>query len=640
MTYGAYAYGTESYAGTPSSTVTTFPYRAVEVEFTSGVWTDVSADVVSISTRRGRNRELGAFDTGSCSFTVRNDTRVYDPDHTSGPFYGNLRPNRRVRVRATQAGVTYPVWQGYVDRITQVYGGPNDATATFDASDLFKLLNRTELARSAYATEVLADSPSHWWRLDETAGATVVVDALGTANGTTGTTATPVAFGAAGAPVRDGGTAATFDGTNWVSFGTTPLVTAFPYTFELWLKITTRTAPGNNFFVTQAPDNAVVPNGQPFGFVTGTDVGSPGRVTWDACNSGTVRVDDNAWHHVALTADAAGAQTLYIDGASVATGTATTPGQGSSRDLRIAYPASAPFVSVSRNGWVGDLDEFATYPVALSAARVAAHNSAGRTPWNNELPGTRLGRVLDQAAVPTGDRNIDAGTTTLQSTSLGGTALAYAQKVEETEIGRFFVAKDGTVRFIGRQAADTGPYLTSLATLVDDDSGAGLPYVAVSADVDEATVVTRATVSRDGSVAVSYGDTAAQAEFKIIDETHDGLLHNSDTYSLYYAQLVVNTHKNPTTRIGAVQLELGKDPTNLYPAILALEIGDRVTYKRKPQNLGSVITIPMRVEAIAHDTGSKYWRTTLQLSPFNLGQSGYGTGVWDTSLWDQAVWGL
>lgn len=635
MTYGVFAYGTESYAGSPSSTVTTFPFRAVEVEFTAGVWTDVSADVVSISTRRGRNRELGAFDTGACSFTVRNDTRIYDPDHATGPFYGNLRPNRRVRVRATQAGVTYPVWQGYVDRITQVYGGPNDATATFDASDLFKLLNRVELYTSAYATEVRADAPVAWWRLGDPAGSTVALDSAGSMD--LAVVGTPT-FGSAGQIVRDptgGMTGTDVSGVRQ----TGPRLITPPLTLEVWWKHTPAAAGG----ILIGQTGNTLADGYVFLNTSGADVFFQGQTSSGSFNVSSfgspINVQDNSTHHLVGVWEADGTVRVYVDGTEYTTPAGAVPPNTFPGATATAFIGGGP-VLVGFAGAPGTYQDAAFYNKALSPARVAAHNAAGRTPWNNDLPGTRLGRILDQAAVATTDRNIDAGTTTLQSTSLGGTALAYAQKVEETEIGRLFVAKDGTVRFIGRQAGDTGPYLTSLATLVDDDSGAGLPYLAVSADVDEATVVTRATVSRDGSVAITYTDAAAVAEFKIIDETHDGLLHNSDTYSLYYAQLVVNTHKNPQTRIGGIQLELGKDPTNLYPAILALEIGDRVTYKRKPQNLGSVVTIPMRVEAIAHDTGGKYWRTTLQLSPFNLGQSGYGTGVWDTSLWDQAVWGL
>lgn len=598
------AYGS-GYAGGYADTVSVS--RLVEIEFDAGVWTDVTSDVVALTTRRGRNKESGSFETGVMTISLRNDDRTYDPDHSTGPYYGKLRPNRRVRFTANYI-FDFPIFQGYIDRISQVYGGPNDATAEIQVSDLFKLMNRVDLPGSAWAAEVAEDTPTHWWRLGEPSGSTVLVDAgsspvAGTAVGAT--------LGETGAPVRDPDGSASFDGVDdYLTFGSAGMVTGYPYTIELWLKIPTRATTGNYWFFAQ---NRSGGTSAPRGWVTGTDLGDPGKVWWDGVQS-TARVDDDAWHHVVLKASAAGAgnQTLYIDGVSQGTGTPAAP---AGNELLIGTPDHPAFSALSNHPWPGQIDEIAIYPAALSLSRVEAHNDAARTPWDGELSGARLVRIAELAGIT--DTNIQSGSTTLQATSLGGSALAYAQKVEETEAGRLFVSADGDLTFISRLNAETGTYLTSQATLVDDDSGAGRPYRSVSAEVDEATIVTRATVSRDGSVAVTYQDDAID-EFGIIDETHEGLLHDSDSHSESYAQWIVNTHKTPTTRIGMVELALHKDPTNMYPDILGLEIGDRVTYKRKPQNTGAVFSQAMRVEAIEHHVERLTWDTRLQLSPFSL----------------------
>lgn len=613
-----------------------FPTRILEIEFDAGVWTDVTAEVVSFSTRRGRNRESGAFETGQLIFELRNDGRKYDPDHASGAYYGKLRPNRRVRLRATYNAVTYPIFLGYIDGIYQVAAGPNAATARFQVSDFFKLLNRADLPTSAYVAEVLADTPKAFWRLDEPDGVTTVADSSG--NGYTLDVVGSPDFGQPSLVAREPGTGVLTTSGVGQAIGRyyTGQIPAQgpPITLETIFQRTVDGADGGMVGVATDP----LTHGM-FALLTSSTVVAAQAVNGNnvqqlAVTTG-VNFDDNLAHHVVARWAASGALKIFIDGVDRTSGAPTC--------ATVAFTDTSAFVFA--NGFtMGDPDTgiqqmAAIYNTELSDARIAAHAAQMATPWNGDLPGTRLGRIFDLAAVPVADRNIDAGTTTLQSTALGGSALAYAQKVEETEIGELFVARDGKLRFIGREAAVTGAYLTSLATLVDDDSGAGIPYMSGDADVDESTIVTRATVSREGSVAITIYDAAAKAEFGWLDETHDGLLHNSDAYSRSYAQWIVSTHKAPGTRVGAVALELARDPVNMYPAILALELGDRVTYKRKAQNVGAVTSIAMRVEAISHEHSGDYWRTVLQLSPFNLA-AGLPVGVWDVTNWDQSVWGI
>jgi hypothetical protein len=615
----------------------TLPTRILEIEFDAGVWTDVTADMVRIGTRRGRNRELGAFETGTMAFTLRNDGRKYDPDNTAGPYYGKLRPNRRCRLRTFFDPLTYPIFQGYLDRISQVYGGPNYATADFEASDLFKILNRVELPASVYRAEVDADNPDVWFPLDEPAGSPTVLDIVGRGNGTVRPDTT---LGAAGLVVRDPGTAmatSTTVGTGVLVEAllnpATPLSGTGPFTITGWLAAGAQTPADDNatLFYQQGDLVSFV-----HVFVLGTTFGADAgklrfRIGLVQIITSTISVADGSAHHWAAQRQADGTMKIFIDGVDRSSGTGSTT---------VSLTASNMTFGTALTGWqyAGSLQHIAIWKSALGSGRIAAHNTAGRTPWNGDLTGARLTRILDLAGVPTVDRATDAGSTTLQSSSLGGAALAYAQKVEETEAGRLFVAATGKLTFISRGNAVTGNYLTSQATLVDADSGAGVGYRTTSADVDEAAIVTRATVSREGSVAITYGDTAAQTEFQILDQTLDGLLHDSDAYSKAYAEWLVNTQKTPISRVGAVTLELTADPVNMYPQIFGLEIGDRVTYKRKPQNTGATISLEMRVEAVAHETGGGYWRTTLQLSPFDI--AGAPVGVWDTSLWDQAVWGF
>ncbi len=635
MAYGSgYALG---YADAPASI---WPTRTVEIEFDAGVWTDVSADVATINTRRGRNRELGSFETGTGMLVLRNETRKYDPEYATGAYYGKLRPNRRVRYQVTYNAVTYPVIVGYIDRITQRSGGPNDATTEISFSDLFKVLNRVELPRSVYTAVVANDSPALWYRLDEATGATVAVNsgALGRDYDAVYSAEAAQHLGESSLVVRDEGTSLQVIG--WATAD--PAVTLPPtwsansaLAVEFWVTVTNPGEAGTIIFSLMRPDGTpgaydvrLVATGK-IQFIIYNTAGTPyGVQTTSALTVGVT-------YHVVATVGADRQMRIWLNGVEAWVADLGVPGVTTG-----SYFGDRGFLGTGTGSSDILLSDVAVYVGGMSTLLVGLHNSAGRTPWNGDLPGPRAARILDLAAVPAGDRNLDAGTTTLQATSLGGTALAYLQKIEATELGEVFVTRDGKVRLIGRQAAVTGTYLTSQATLADaTPAGGEVGYLDVAYDVDDDSLITRATVSRDGSIAVTYYDAVAKAEFGWLDFTADGLLHNSDTYSADYATWIVNTHKTPLSRAGTIAVALAEDPTVRYPKILGLEIGDRVTVKRRPK-VGAAITSDMRVEAIAHATAASVYGVTLQLSPFNPGEGGWPVGVWDSTLWDQSVWGL
>lgn len=100
-----------------------------------------------------------------------------------------------------------------------------------------------------------------------------------------------------------------------------------------------------------------------------------------AANSAT----DNAWHHLAVTRTAAGAVTVYRDGASIATGT-DTGSISNTVDLLIGsnYGADQNTPAITFNGRI---DEFAFYPVALSQTQINNHIALAPEPGSVGLLG-------------------------------------------------------------------------------------------------------------------------------------------------------------------------------------------------------------------------------------------------------------
>jgi hypothetical protein len=102
-------------------------------------WVDVIGYAQSLSGQRGRQDELSICEPGTYSMVLRNTDDRFNPDNASGPYYGQLRPNKRFRVGATVLGTDYPIFTGWTESFVL---SPDQATCTVTAVDRFGLLSR------------------------------------------------------------------------------------------------------------------------------------------------------------------------------------------------------------------------------------------------------------------------------------------------------------------------------------------------------------------------------------------------------------------------------------------------------------------------------------------------------------------
>ena len=104
-------------------------------------YADVTADVMDISISRGRSRQLDQFNSGTLAFTLRNNTRAYDPTNTSGTYFGGIQPRRPVRFTTNS---TY-VFNGWIDDWNIDYSVPTDSKVTATCVDAFSIFASIEL---------------------------------------------------------------------------------------------------------------------------------------------------------------------------------------------------------------------------------------------------------------------------------------------------------------------------------------------------------------------------------------------------------------------------------------------------------------------------------------------------------------
>jgi Concanavalin A-like lectin/glucanases superfamily len=219
----------------------------------------------------------------------------------------------------------------------------------------------------SYQSEVLADSPIYYFRLNEPSGTNA--NDLGSANNDGTYTNTPT-LGVTGAILTDPtDTAVTFAAAQ-SEYVTIPDVAASDvgdtFTFEAWVKI--NGAPAGNIGI----------------FSFGTQSGYMRVNSSDSCvhilrsevadmGPSTVTVVDNLWHHIVWT-KATTTNKIYIDGVD-RTGTITNATM-SNPTVRHAIGADVGAGPNEADFFTGSIDEVAVYGTALSIIRVQAHYNA------------------------------------------------------------------------------------------------------------------------------------------------------------------------------------------------------------------------------------------------------------------------
>jgi len=617
----------------------------VSVAFTTDpldapAWTDITAYVKTIDIDWGRARELGPFQMGTLTLRLDNTDRRFDPLHATGPYYGNLVPNKQVRVRATYSATTYDLFYGFVDGWPQNYNPPADAEVVVTAGDAFKMLAAMPLPTSVYEVEVMADSPWGWWRfLDETGGQWT--DYSGNDHHAR---LEEWVFGAYGSSLRT--VADTKFGPNLLYEGgrsvqqvtaaaSLPAGITAPISIEFWFRGRITFGAAAVIPVPWSPDASAGGLIELVG----------GKIRWwfsggtNYVTTTNVCVPNDTLCHVVLT-KTGGTVHIYVNGVDQAL---TTTGSVTFLDSGVQRLVAA-YEEVS-TGSIKTYDEFftaelAVYDQVLSAARVSAHYAAGVEPWDGDDAGTRLGSLLDTVSWPTGAtwRNLDTGETLLGPARLEARmALDICHRAEASEQGLFYVdhRDGGKVRFESRHNRFTATRSTASQYTFSDNAAATYHYEDIGLTYDERDVVNVIRVKWvSGTVEVTDATSITAYGRRALDVDTE-LPSAADAQAL--AEWVLARYKDPVVRCKTVTINPAVHGALFAPA-LGAKVSDRVTVRRLPQNTGAAIEKDVLIEGIKHhiDNGVNTWRTTFRCSEAD--STAYW--VWGTSTWGETTtWG-
>lgn len=583
--------------------------------FASGPsYTDLSAYFMGATIRRGRQDSLQQFEPGRATITLDNRDRRFDFFTTGGPYTTTFRPGKRVQIEANYSGTDYPIFTGYIDRIRLVWPSPADAMVEVELVDAFSILNRKDLLRNNYSTEVLAGSPAAYYRMDDPAGSTVMTDSSGNGydgnyGGTNGKVDAPGGVhGDPGASMNCG------SGERYASGATLSGFTgASPHMVEMLV------------FYIGIPPIAAPP--EPGRILFEQDIGGGNRFVVRVQSDSQVRVDcpggpvtstaaltQFAWNYVAAGIDGSNNIRLRVNNAAVVTGTYT----GGSMTQNYTDIGGGPS-GLTFFGWV---DEVATYNGAIPTdSDTLTHYGWSSAALGVQLGHDRIGALLDHIGWPAGDRSFTSSVHHLAPVIeplAGQSLLAYFQDIARTEFGLLYVNGAGQIVFGDEQSASPP---SSVATFGEGSGeihypeGPGAEY-SLEFVANEISVRVQRVPSVPGLSDGYATDAASVTAYGPRGLTVDGLMFNSQTGVDNRADDLLALRKDPKKRIKTVKVRAQDDTANTLPVLLGTELGDTVTVKRTPVGGGSAISVVSLVDGISHTIGPDTWVTEFALSPW------------------------
>lgn len=329
---------------------------------------------------------------------------------------------------------------------------------------------------------------------------------------------------------------------------------------------------------------------------------------------------DGLWHHVVFVLPGSNKWRTNVDG-SIGTllSMASTPPTAKLDNLfQIVNTYYGDAISTTA------VANLAIYPIPLSAAQVTAHYQRG-IGYLGEKSGTRALRLLTRywsTAVIA-----DTGVTSMAADfSYDGRAmLDVLQEIADTENGLVWADAAGRVHQDSRETRYTATTsATSQFTFGENTAGGELPYETLAYDYDPTYVYSQANITSGGTGTqlAPVINTTSQTAYgqRILSKT---LQTQNDWDAGQAAQFYVGRYAKPAgapgtgvpPRITGMTINPAANP-NLWQAALSLDIGWRVTVKRRT-SAGVTITGDYYIEKIDHavDGDAATWTVSYQLSP-------------------------
>jgi hypothetical protein len=614
----------------------TFPVLKVEVAFVSNPldiapsWTDVTQyvrHVNGVDIQRGRSDPWSHFTAGRLTLTFSNRDRRFDSLYSAGPYFGNLKPGKQIRVTCTWSAVTYDLFRGFVGTWPQEFSNAGkDATVTVECYDGLEWAAAANLSSDPYSDYLNAiGTPAIWLRQ---ADSTSWADAQGLASPSLAngpiSTSSSLAAGLKSNPVQ-------FNAVSYFDIGTVPSGTG-TWTIGFWIKTTATSGTILRYYAIEtfpltlpASETLVeISSGKIHCLIVLNN-----NLTFKTQEvTSTINIADGALHFVAIVGQTATGPTVYVDGIADTAATSTGGGNVQPRIFRVGAHGLPSTIALAPLTAATQLQDVFMITATMSATNVSVLYQLGLG-YATEDTATRFGRYLNDTGWPASWRDVTttpAGTvnTLVYNNQQLITSL---QELESSEQGRIFVSKSGNFTLHARYFnQDITRGNTSQATFTDD--GTAFTYRDFGYTQDDTDVRNDVTVTNTVGSSRS-SDSASITANRRRSETVNTILSTVDQRQAMAAGLVVQW-KDAAVRVKQFTVGI---PSN-WATFLNLEIGDRITVKQTPMGVGTQFSKDLIIDSISWRITADFWEMRIAAAPVT--PNGLNWFVLDTSALDGA----
>lgn len=620
--------------GAPGAPVAVVPPTVtVEIGFASApgvaqaatTWTDATPYVRSVQTTMGRSPEAADFAAGTATLVLDNRDRRFDPTNTAGPYWPNVVPMRRIRIRATLGGESFPIFSGFITGWPLTPSPPGKHDIKISAIDGTEPLSLARLP-SVYTLDIQTDTPSMWWRFKESVGSLLADSSNNGRHGTYTFDANELSGGSL-LPYDTASRSVNLSGTQGRAAYVTnqsARLTDHNVTIECWIYLPEAllTKVGRGYIYEQGAPGSVEgfnlhyhnvgdfqilrlyvryygleTNRSVFTTLTPSHFGRPLHVVarWDVTNPAT--------------------GSFYLDGqpANVVYSSNTYP-FSITYDVNIGGRSGA---GGTEQGFTGNIAELAIYNSLLSPTRIAAHYVAGAAPWDGDTTPIRLNRVLDLIGWPVAERVFDPSTFVLGPEPLNSDARSIVRRDIAAEGGRLFIGPEGSITFHSKDHESLTNDAQVFATW-GDDGAVEHPYErSPKISFDRDRIINTVTGHRIGGLDITLEDTASRTAFLQRSTDIGELPVADDAVVRALLQSVLATSAQPQLRLEPFTVRPLRQSTEMWRRVLGSRVGQHHVFLHRPAT-GAAIEIHGRLERIEHRLSpgvTDSWEQTLTLGP-------------------------